>query len=202
MSVNINRSVSDQFYHYKMPCLIAKVASKGKGIKTVIVNMVDIAKALKGPPKYPTKYFGYELGTQTHFHVKNDHYIVNESNEVNKLQDMLDGFIKNFVLCPECENHETDLHVNLKKQTIANSYKACGYRGMLDTHHKPCKFILKNPPENSDSGTGKKEKEKENRKCKDREIKSFLGKLVKWGFNYYFLVTHLLRYSIIRQAAL
>uniref|UniRef100_A0A8C6IHQ0 Eukaryotic translation initiation factor 5 n=1 Tax=Mus spicilegus TaxID=10103 RepID=A0A8C6IHQ0_MUSSI len=80
---------------------------------------------------------------------------------------MLDEFIKNFVLCLECENLETDLHVNPKKQTIGNSYKACGYRGMLDTHHKLCTFILKNPPENGDTGTGKKERK--NRKGKGKE---------------------------------
>lgn len=57
----------------------------------------------------PTKYFGCELGAQTQFDVKNDRYIVNGSHEANKLQDMLDGFIKKFVLCPECENPETDL---------------------------------------------------------------------------------------------
>lgn len=101
------------------------------------------------------------------------------------MQDMLDGFIRKFVLCPECDNPETDLvnilrrlkcgsreeasvmltslegvaafisiklcfcffqHVNPKKQTIGNSCKACGYRGMLDTRHKLCTFILKNPP--------------------------------------------------------
>lgn len=94
MSVNVNRSVSDQFYRYKMPRLIAKVPTceyfqsfhssggktaftvlklqnsvqglfrfwlfiffpliqvegKGNGIKTVIVNMVDVAKALNRPP--------------------------------------------------------------------------------------------------------------------------------------------------------
>lgn len=170
MSVNVNRSVSDQFYRYKMPRLIAKVEGKGNGIKTVIVNMVDVAKALNRPPTYPTKYFGCELGAQTQFDVKNDRYIVNGSHEANKLQDMLDGFIKKFVLCPECENPETDLHVNPKKQTIGNSCKACGYRGMLDTHHKLCTFILKNPPENSDSGTGKKEKEKKIERAKTRKM--------------------------------
>ncbi|NXU60608.1 IF5 factor, partial [Horornis vulcanius] len=169
MSVNVNRSVSDQFYRYKMPRLIAKVEGKGNGIKTVIVNMVDVAKALNRPPTYPTKFFGCELGAQTQFDVKNDRYIVNGSHEANKLQDMLDGFIKKFVLCPECENPETDLHVNPKKQTIGNSCKACGYRGMLDTNHKLCTFILKNPPESGDTGTGKKEKEKKNRKGKDKE---------------------------------
>uniref|UniRef100_A0A671P0D3 Eukaryotic translation initiation factor 5 n=1 Tax=Sinocyclocheilus anshuiensis TaxID=1608454 RepID=A0A671P0D3_9TELE len=167
MSINVNRSVSDQFYRYKMPRLVAKVEGKGNGIKTVIVNMVDVAKALNRPPTYPTKFFGCELGAQTQFDTKNDRYIVNGSHEANKLQDMLDGFIHKFVLCPECDNPETDLHVNPKKQTIGNSCKACGYRGMLDTRHKLCTFILKNPPEN-DSGSVKKEKEKKNRK-KDKE---------------------------------
>ncbi|XP_059369017.1 eukaryotic translation initiation factor 5 [Carassius carassius] len=167
MSVNVNRSVSDQFYRYKMPRIIAKVEGKGNGIKTVIVNMVDVAKALNRPPTYPTKFFGCELGAQTQFDAKNDRYIVNGSHEANKLQDMLDGFIRKFVLCPECDNPETDLHINPKKQTIGNSCKACGYRGMLDTRHKLCTFILKNPPEN-DSGSVKKEKEKKNRK-KDKE---------------------------------
>lgn len=150
-----------------MPRLIAKVEGKGNGIKTVIVNMVDVAKALNRPPTYPTKFFGCELGAQTQFDVKNDRYIVNGSHEANKLQDMLDGFIKKFVLCPECENPETDLHVNPKKQTIGNSCKACGYRGMLDTNHKLCTFILKNPPENIDSSTGKKKEDKKNKRAKE-----------------------------------
>lgn len=56
MSVNVNRGVSDTFYRYKMPKLIAKVEGKGNGIKTVIVNMADVAKALGRPPtcKEPT----------------------------------------------------------------------------------------------------------------------------------------------------
>ena len=36
-------------------------------------------------------------------------YIVNGAHESAKLQDILDGFIKKFVLCPECDNPETDL---------------------------------------------------------------------------------------------
>ncbi|XP_037342806.1 eukaryotic translation initiation factor 5 [Pungitius pungitius] len=176
MSVNVNRSVSDQFYRYKMPRLIAKVEGKGNGIKTVIVNMVDVAKALNRPPTYPTKFFGCELGAQTQFDSKNDRYIVNGSHEANKLQDMLDGFIRKFVLCPECDNPETDLDVKPKKQTIGNSCKACGYRGMLDTRHKLCTFILKNPPESTEGGSAsvKKEKEKKNRK-KDKENGSGSG---------------------------
>ena len=36
-------------------------------------------------------------------------YIVNGAHEASKLQELLDGFIKRFVLCSECENPETDL---------------------------------------------------------------------------------------------
>lgn len=57
----------------------------------------------------PTKYFGCELGAQTQFDFKNDRYIVNGSHDSQKLQTLLDGFIKKFVLCPECENPETNL---------------------------------------------------------------------------------------------
>lgn len=49
-TINVNRNLSDQFYRYKMPKLLAKVEGKGNGIKTVIVNMVEIAKSLNRPP--------------------------------------------------------------------------------------------------------------------------------------------------------
>ena len=57
----------------------------------------------------PTKYFGCELGAQTQMDSKNDRYIVNGAHDATKLQEILDGFIKKFVLCPECDNPETDL---------------------------------------------------------------------------------------------
>uniref|UniRef100_A0A8D8U002 Eukaryotic translation initiation factor 5 n=1 Tax=Cacopsylla melanoneura TaxID=428564 RepID=A0A8D8U002_9HEMI len=145
-TVNVNRSVTDAFYRYKMPKLVAKVEGKGNGIKTVIVNMVEVAKAIGRPPSYPTKYFGCELGAQTKLDHKNDRYIVNGSHDVTKLQDLLDGFIRKFVLCPECDNPETDLIISAKKGTIQQGCKACGFHGLLTFNHKLNTFILKNPP--------------------------------------------------------
>lgn len=66
-TVNVNRNVTDIFYRYKMPRITAKVEGKGNGIKTVIVNMAEVAKAIGRPATYPTKYFGCELGAQTQF---------------------------------------------------------------------------------------------------------------------------------------
>ncbi|VDL94535.1 unnamed protein product [Schistocephalus solidus] len=141
MEININHEVEDTFYRYKMPKLSAKVEGKGNGIKTVIVNVTDIAKALYRKPIYVTKYFGCELGAQIHVDEKNERYIVNGAHDASKLQDLLNGFIKKFVLCPSCGNPETTLAA-----VVGISCKACGNRGQLDPRHRLTQFIIKNPP--------------------------------------------------------
>nr|XP_002125498.1 eukaryotic translation initiation factor 5 isoform X1 [Ciona intestinalis] len=151
--LNVNRDVQDVFYRYKMPCIIAKVEGKGNGVKTVIVNMSDVAKAIGRPATYACKFFGCELGAQTQFDLKNDRYIVNGSHENTRLQDMLDIFIKKFVLCNECENPETTMIV--KRGTIGLVCKACGNQSLVDLRHKLCTYIIKNPPQKD-----KKEKSK------------------------------------------
>ncbi|GBP33920.1 Eukaryotic translation initiation factor 5 [Eumeta japonica] len=153
-SLNVNRNVADAFYRYKMPRICAKVEGKGNGIKTVIVNMPEVAKALGRPATYPTKYFGCELGAQTQFDFKNERFIVNGSHDSAKLQDLLDGFIRKFVLCPECDNPETELIVSTKRNTISQGCKACGYHGQLDFSHKLNTFILKNPPDTDPATQG------------------------------------------------
>ncbi|XP_025602425.1 eukaryotic translation initiation factor 5 [Athalia rosae] len=151
-SLNVNRAVKDPFYRYKMPRIQAKVEGKGNGIKTVMVNMIEVAKAIDRPPTYPTKYFGCELGAQTQFDFKNDRYIVNGSHDAAKLQDLLDGFIRKYVLCPACDNPETDLSV--KRMAIFQGCKACGRHGALEFNHKLNTFILKNPPTLNPASTG------------------------------------------------
>lgn len=170
-SINVNSDVADDFYRYKMPRLIAKVEGKGNGIKTVIVNMPEIAKALSRPPTYPTKYFGCELGAQTQFDHKNERFIVNGSHDASKLQSLLDGFIKRFVLCQECSNPETNLSISQKNQTIKARCIACGHSSNIDMRHKLTTFILKNPPDQdpssttpSKSSTKKEKKEKKGSK--------------------------------------
>jgi len=171
MALNVNRSVQDAFYRYKMPRLVAKVEGKGNGIKTVIVNMVDVAQALSRPPTYVTKYFGCELGAQTQFDVKAERYIVNGCHDGGKLQDMLDGFIKKYVLCEQCNNPETVLKV--KKNMIGASCKACGHIFTLDMRHKLTTFIIKNPPEKTLDDQGESlTKKKDRKKEKEKEDKN------------------------------
>lgn len=162
--INVNRGTSDLFYRYKMPVLIAKVEGKGNGIKTVVVNMVDIGKALNRPASFPCKYFGCELGAQTQMDDKKGRYVVNGAHEGVRLQELLDGFIKKFVLCPECENPETELQVQIAKSRIVRVCKACGHHSIIDARHKLTTFILKNTTPTEDSSKAKKDKDKKSRK--------------------------------------
>ncbi|CDW58076.1 eukaryotic translation initiation factor 5 [Trichuris trichiura] len=148
---NINRNVDDTFYRYKMPRLLAKVEGKGNGIKTVVANMSEIAKALHRPPTYATKYFGCELGAQTQFDTKNERYIVNGEHDAQKLQELLDGFIKKFVLCQQCDNPETTLTVRGTKITL--HCIACGHVTNVDPRKKGKNKKAKEPTQNVENGS-------------------------------------------------
>lgn len=167
MSLNINRSVADSFYRYKMPAVIAKVEGKGNGIKTVIVNMTDVAKALARPPGYVTKFFGCELGSQTVMDVKVDRYIVNGEHTAGRFQELLDEFIKKYVLCANCGNPETNLYVTKGEKLEANCL-ACGHVFAINMTHKLTSYILKNPPNDSPKAGAKGKPSKEERRAAKR----------------------------------
>lgn len=129
-----------------MPLLQIKIEGKGNGIKSVVPNMADIARALSRPPSYPTKFFGFELGAQTTCDEKNDKYIINGAHQADHLRNLLDDFIDKFVLCGECKNPETDLKVPKDGSKIMRDCKACGKRTPINMAHKLTTFISKNPP--------------------------------------------------------
>ncbi|KAF9126341.1 hypothetical protein BGW39_006707 [Mortierella sp. 14UC] len=150
-NLNIGGQSDDAFYRYKMPKLVSKIEGKGNGIKTVIPNMADIARALSRPTAYPTKYFGCELGAQVKIDEKTDRYIVNGAHDASKLQSLLNGFIQKFVLCPSCGNPETDIIVD-KAGLIQMYCNACGRRNKGENVHKLATYIVKNPPVNNAYG--------------------------------------------------
>ena len=142
--------------------MLTKVEGRGNGIKTVIPNMSDVAKALSRPPQCKskrgmawvqtnstpidtTKFFGCELGAQTILDEKTDRWIVNGEHSATRLRELLDVFIEKFVLCASCKNPETDLVIT-KTEFIIRDCKACGQQTKVDMRHKLTTFILKNPP--------------------------------------------------------
>lgn len=153
---NIGAANSDDaFYRYKMPRMITKIEGRGNGIKTNIVNMVDIAKALARPASYTTKYFGAILGAQSKFDEKTGVSLVNGAHETAKLAGLLENFIKKYVQCYGCGNPETEIIIT-KTQMITLKCAACGFISDVDMRDKLTTFILKNPPEQKKSGKDKK----------------------------------------------
>lgn len=173
---NVNRDVKDAFYRYKMPAIIAKVEGRGNGIRTVIANMVDIARALNRPPIHPTKYFGCELGAQIHVDAENERYIVNGSHDEGKLQDLLDGFIKKFVLCPSCENPETKLQVKSRIDTINQTCQACGHSGALKhMSHRLSTYIIQQEKHKNSKKKDKKKKTNGDKPSENTEKDIYAG---------------------------
>lgn len=146
--VNIPSTCDDPSYRYKMPRLVSKKEGRGNGSKTCIVNMSDVARALRRPPQYTTKWFGSELGAQSTFTNKEgegERAIVNGHHDTPVFQTMLDKFIDTYVLCQNCKLPEIDMAV--KKGLITAKCAACGWAGELDNNHKLAAFITKNPPD-------------------------------------------------------
>ncbi|KAA8538565.1 hypothetical protein F0562_028241 [Nyssa sinensis] len=145
----------DAFYRYKMPKMITKIEGRGNGIKTNVVNMVDIAKALGRPASYTTKYFGCELGAQSKFDEKTSTAHVNGAHDTAKLAGLLENFIKKYVQCYGCGNPETEIIIT-KAQMITLKCAACGFLSDVDMRDKLTGFILKNPPEQKKGSKDKK----------------------------------------------
>lgn len=145
MLTNIGRSDDDPSYRYKMPKIQTKIESGGNGIKTVIVNMIAVSRALGRPPTYITKFFGCELGTIAKMDEKSRRFIVNGKHDPETLQKLINRFIDRFVLCPKCRYPETSLEIDAKKKTIKRNCVCCGHVSDVDTTHKLCTFIFNNP---------------------------------------------------------
>lgn len=162
--LNIGGDKNDSSYRYKMPKLVTKVEGRGNGIKTVIVNMVDVSKALHIDPAYTTKFFGYELGAQSKFSTKTERAVVNGKFEASDMQKRLEGFIEQFILCPKCGLPEITMKV---RKEVKIDCAACGCNGLLATKHKLVGYIVKQHKElKAKKKAGKEGKGKKGKKTK------------------------------------
>jgi translation initiation factor 5 len=166
-------SIDDPSYRYKMPRLVPKVEGRGNGIKTVIVNVSDIATSLNRDPNEITKFFGFELGAQTTMNTDEDRYIVNGSHTSNDLQHLIHKYIELFVLCRNCHLPET--HYKIKSEILSQKCVACGSKDVCDMTHKLTSFILKQHKKmkaEKESTSDGKEKKKDKKEKKIRSDES------------------------------
>lgn len=136
---------TDAHYRYKREALQLKVEGRGNGIKTVILNMKTIAESLGLPPEYPTKYFGQECAAQSKYDKKTGRAVVNGCFDQRTMEQILQNFIKKFVLCYTCKLPETTFEIT-KNETLKMHCKACGNDHTVSPAEKLVTYILKHPP--------------------------------------------------------
>lgn len=167
-------------YRYKRPVIQSKTEGKGNGIKTIIVNIVDVANALHRKPGDITKFFGCELGAQSKYDESTQKAKVNGLHSTATLEEYLEIYIEKFVLCPKCNLPETELKIKSGKDVIYHKCDCCGGKSaLIDPGHKLCTTMLKeaksrkkekNDNEKKEKKEKKKEKEKEKKSHEEKEI--------------------------------
>lgn len=166
---NIGGDNADASYRYKMPQLVTKVEGRGNGIKTVLVNMTDIAKSLCCDPAYPTKYFGFTLGTQSKYSQDIERAVVNGQHDQPDLEKILDKFVEQFILCPTCKLPEIAMKVK-KGSTISIDCAACGHNSnLVSKMPKMVAYICKNPPGSNSKGADEPKESKKKKKKKNKK---------------------------------
>lgn len=140
--MNIGGDKSDASFRYKMPSLQIKPEGRGNGVKTILLNLTEVAKALFLAPDYIAKFFSLELGCS--YRVADQRYVLNGSHSLTLLHSHLEKFIQQFVLCPRCGLPEWSLRVS--KETVLGQCSACGHHAPLKSQHKLVGYLVKHPP--------------------------------------------------------
>merc|ERR1712048_298936 len=133
-------AVDDPHCRYKMPALQVQVRGTGKMIRTVILNINDVAEALcrsehtncteaapfTSTPESILRFFSLALGTDADTETNS----LGGSWTASKLQEGLRDYIDDFVGCPGCHLPETDLHFD-NDGRLCGRCRACPWQGCL-----------------------------------------------------------------------
>ncbi len=121
MKVNIPKSNLDTFFRYKRDEIEIKVLNINGG-NTELSNITIISEQLKDDVELIIKYIKKKINTN--INKKNKLHIINKIVIKNELEEILEEYIKMFIICKECGNPEFS-KTKTKKEEI-RTCKACG----------------------------------------------------------------------------
>ena len=156
----------DPFYRYKMRQLFIYNLGRGKMVKTIFINIEDVAVDLDIPPSYILNFIAKSIGA------KFEKNTISGFHSVEIFSNALFSFIKKVILCRQCQLPELDFKKT--KKTLRIKCKSCGWRGKLDDlnlDEKISRYMCSHPPEIKQH---KKEKTKHFNKQKVEKISYFV----------------------------
>lgn len=142
--IPINPHSSDPHDRYMMDSVETKVESRGNGIRTVIVNIAQIAKQIRFPPPHILTYFSYMLGVKSRTDAKNEKYILQGKFSDAELQKVVFQLVERWILCAKCKIPETEM--NIKSEKITLTCRGCGFTRPADAKEKIYDYIVAHPP--------------------------------------------------------
>ncbi len=86
---------------------VPKVEGHVVGTRTIFSNFSQIASALRRKPEHLAKFLSRELATQVT--IEADRLIFNRKLSSKMINEKIEAYVKEFVICPECGKPDTEL---------------------------------------------------------------------------------------------
>ena len=86
---------------------IPKITGHFEGKKTILTNFFQIASHLRRAPEHFQKFLSKELATQ--LKKEGDKLILNQKIPSKKINDKIEQYVNEFVLCKECKKPDTEI---------------------------------------------------------------------------------------------
>jgi len=135
---------------YKTKQLQVQIVGKSKMIKTMLVNILDVAKDMQVPPSYIGTFMGYEIGAQAKWDPKKperQQAFLSGEHEPKELSKIIQQFIHEVILCPKCHLPEIVMQVDEGGRKVMGKCRACGgFNELRITNEKFKRYILNHPP--------------------------------------------------------
>ena len=144
--INMN-GTSDPFYRYLMPPIQIKIEGNNKMIKTIILNIQQIAICTKTSSDYVITFLGQELSVNYKYDKDTDKYYISGKHEIHKIQELIFKYINNFIICKKCKIPETTHCIDGHKKNISIILKcnACNHSNLLDNTDRFVKYMISHP---------------------------------------------------------
>jgi len=119
-------------------------------MKTMLVNILDVAKDMQVPPSYVGTFMGYEIGAQAKWDPKKperQQAFLSGEHATKDLSRIALQFIQEVILCPNCCLPEIVTEVDSQVNKVLGRCRACG--GLNDlkiSNEKFKRYILNHPP--------------------------------------------------------